>query len=492
MKAALRVIWPRLRQLLPAIGIGAIVLGLVFHPEAAAAMRVWDQSTAYGHCWLVLPIALWLLWERHAQINAVPAAPLFWPALAGLPLVGLWLAADLLGVMEGRQIAALGFLELVLLAVCGWRLWWALSAGFLYLIFLVPFGAFLTPAMQGFTAAFVSHGLDILGIPNRVTSLQIEIPEGTFFVAEACAGLRFLIASIAFGVLYAVTIFTSFWRRAAYIAVACVVPVIANGFRALGIVSLGHVLGSAQAAATDHVLYGWIFFSFVILLLALLGMPFRQDPPSAVAVRAGPQPGLAWRAVFAAWPVLLVAASGPVAGLLAEGNAAPGHATAVFVTPPQCDATASEVDGDGASQSFVCGQEKITAELKVLPARANPARVVAAARDRAVDLVRDTDFDNGVMTAKWGAGQADFAMMDNQETGHGAAYVLVVDGVPLRGGLHDRIALAKKMLGGSQAPTLAVVVAVTEGRALPVPVLQAFLAAQPDLAEKLKALTAAQ
>jgi len=35
-----------------------------------------------------------------------------------------------------------------------------------------------------------------------------------------------------------------------------VVPIIANGFRALGIVWLGHILGSAEAAATDHVLYG--------------------------------------------------------------------------------------------------------------------------------------------------------------------------------------------------------------------------------------------
>ena len=40
---------------------------------------------------------------------------------------------------------------------------------------------------------------------------------------------------------------------------------------------LGHLLGSAQAAATDHVLYGWIFFSIVILLLIVIGLPFRQD-----------------------------------------------------------------------------------------------------------------------------------------------------------------------------------------------------------------------
>ena len=62
-----------------------------------------------------------------------------------------------------------------------------------------------------------------------------------------------------------------------FIAASIVVPIIANGLRALGIVALGHVLGSAQAAATDHVLYGWMFFSLVILLLIALGLPFRED-----------------------------------------------------------------------------------------------------------------------------------------------------------------------------------------------------------------------
>jgi len=477
-----------IRPLLPAITLGGLALALLFHPEGAAAIHVWNTSTAYGHCWLILPITLWLLWERQAVISAIPATPAFWPALLGLPLAAVWVAADLLGVMEGRQLAALGFLELVLLAACGWRLWWALSAAFLYLIFLVPFGAFLTPAMQGFTADFVGVGLDVLGIPNRVTALQIEIPEGTFVVAEACAGLRFLIASIAFGVLYAVTIFTSPWRRAVYIAIACIVPVIANGFRALGIVSLGHLLGSAEAAATDHVLYGWIFFSFVILLLALIGMPFRQDPAAPLAAVAAPAPGLTWRALFAVGPVLLLAAAGPVAGMLAEGNPAPGHAAALFIAPPQCDTTASEVEGDHATQNFVCGQEKLTAELWVVPPRANPARVVGAARDRAGALVADGNVDSGTMTAPWGGTDVKFGKFDNREAGRGAAYLLLVDGVPRIGGLQDRLALTRKMLGGGGRPTIAVVVGVTDGVASPLPVIRNFLAAQPGLAARVAAL----
>ena len=58
--------------------------------------------------------------------------------------------------MEGRQFAALGFLELLCLAVLGWRVCAVLAGPLLYLVFLVPFGIFLTAALQDFTAWFIA------------------------------------------------------------------------------------------------------------------------------------------------------------------------------------------------------------------------------------------------------------------------------------------------------------------------------------------------
>jgi exosortase A len=263
------------------IGLGLVVLGALFHAEVAAAVSVWIDSTAYNHCFLVIPIVLYLLWDRRRALRDIPAEPVPMLALAGIPLAVAWLLAERLGIMEGRQLVAMSLAELLFAAVLGRRLWWAAAGPLLYLYFLVPVGEFLTPKLQDVTTWFVGAGLGLLHIPAYIDGYTIEIPEGTFFVAEACAGLRFLIASVAFGCLYALLMYRSPWRRGMFITVSVVVPVIANGFRALGIVVLGHVLGSAEAAATDHVLYGWLFFSLVILVLAAAGLPFREDttPP---------------------------------------------------------------------------------------------------------------------------------------------------------------------------------------------------------------------
>jgi exosortase len=247
---------------------------------------------------------LYLLWDRRDRLRGLVPRPTLAFALLALPLPVVWLAAERLGIMEGRQLAAIALLQVFFLALFGWRMYRALSGPLLYLFFMVPFGLFLTPVLQNFTAWFIDVGLGLLAIPHFINDMTIEISAGTFYVAEACAGLRFLIASIAFGVFFALLNYNSTGRRVGFIVASTIVPIIANGFRALGIVVLGNILGSAQAAAADHLIYGWFFFSFVTLLLVLAGLPFREVPPQAspaVTFTTAPSLRMLTRAAVTLW-----------------------------------------------------------------------------------------------------------------------------------------------------------------------------------------------
>ncbi len=434
----------RLRWRVPAALLaGLLGLALLFHAEAAAAVAVWIDSTAYNHGFFVLPIALWLAWDRRAAAVGLRPLPTPWPALAVLPLGLAWFAADRLGIMEGRQLAALGMLEALAVALLGWRLARVFAAPLAYLLFLVPFGAFLTGPLQDFTARFVDAGLEFLAIPHVVTAFIIEIPEGSFFVAEACAGLRFLIASVAFGALYALLIYRSPGRRIAFLAASCVVPVIANGLRALGIVVLGHILGSAQAAAADHLIYGWGFFSAVMLLLIAAGLPFRED--RAAWPTAAPTQGVAalpWPALLA---VLLAAALGPLAALaLDRGRTAPALALPGFVAAPGCVAA-----GDG----FRCAGMALTLRAQALPAGVSPARLaaalLAAAPTRGAEDVTTERLEvPGVVPQMW-------RLVTVSEPPLLAASAVLLDGAPAPDGLGLRLRLARDgVLGGGGPPVL--------------------------------------
>ena len=302
-----------IRIVIALLTLGFLGLGLLFQAEVVAAVQTWEASTAYNHCFLIIPITIYMIWDRRDDFRGIRAEPFPVAAVLGVvPAVG-WLVAERLGIMEGRQLMVITFVEVLLLAVLGWRLSWAMAGPLLYLFFLVPFGEFLVPRLQDFTAIFISFGLGLTSIPAYIDGYIIEIPAGTFYVAEACAGLRFLVASIAFGVLYALMMYRSPLRRTVFIVASIIVPIVANGFRALGIVLLGHLLGSAEAAAADHILYGWIFFSIVILLLTLIGLPFREDmqdarPPQPRSTRQPIRPAFGVAVVVIA---VAVAAIGP-------------------------------------------------------------------------------------------------------------------------------------------------------------------------------------
>ena len=262
------------------LAAGIVAFALVFHQEALRAVAVWDESTAYNHCYLILPISAYLIWERRRILAERAPNPNGWVLLAMLPFGLAWLFAAHAQIMEGRQLAAMSLFQLFVLAVLGFQVWRVSAFALLYLFFLVPSGAFLTAPMQDFAARFAVAGVELVGIPVYSNGLDIEVPGARFTVAEACAGLRFLIASVALGTLYGYTMYRSWTRRAAFILVSIIVPIIANGMRVWGIVVLGYWLGDAQAATADHLIYGWVFFSMVSVILIVLGLPFRQEVPA--------------------------------------------------------------------------------------------------------------------------------------------------------------------------------------------------------------------
>ena len=265
--------WP---YAIAALAACSLALGVIFREEFVGAYRVWVDSATYNHCFLIIPISLYMIWQRRDTVAAVSPKPDL-RALLLIPLLSLvWLAASILGVLEARQFVVMTIVQAMLFGVLGWPVYRRSLAPFLYLYFLVPSGDYLVPDLQDFTANFAVAGLQLFGIPVYSDGTVIAVPAGEFAVAEACAGLRFLIASIAFGVFYATEIYQSLIRRTIFIGLSIVVPVIANGFRALGLIAAAEAFGSAAAVEADHVTYGWVFFSMVLIVLIFIGRAFSD------------------------------------------------------------------------------------------------------------------------------------------------------------------------------------------------------------------------
>jgi len=510
---------------LPALAVGIVVLGLLFRVEALAAYQVWNDSTAYSHCFFVLPIALYLAWDRRQNLHGLHVDPLPWLGLFAIPGVIAWMAAERMGIMEGRQLVAMSFVQLLFLAVLGWRVWWAMSAPLLYLYFMVPFGAFLTPVLQKITLEFSLVGLTVLGIPFYADEFLIDTSSGRYLVAEACAGLRFLIAAVAFGVLYSFLIYRSVHKRVLFMLASIAIPIIANGFRALGIILLGEALGSAEAAAADHVLYGWVFFSIVILLLIIAGMPFREDqadrpnatpssatPPADAPPAATTPGGTSWaiqlRAGLACLLVAGFAASAaatsnwldaraaPVASTapLALNNAIGCNATGPATIQPPGSPGARHPQGSRSVQTFDCGQVQLVITTQTFSTRANPAAIGQARRELTREDASD-EMEFGTLAVP-GGDPASWRLTIGTNPAVVTATTTWLDGAPSRGGLAERIHQARSSIEG--VPFAPVLVAVSMDlprnalnsatRERVQQLLRLFLAGQPTLGAQVTAM----
>ena len=77
----------------------------------------------------------------------------------------------------------------------------AFPLGFLF--FAVPIGDFMLPQLMEWTADFTVLALRLSGVPVYREGLQFIIPSGAWSVVEACSGIRYMIASVTVGCLFA-------------------------------------------------------------------------------------------------------------------------------------------------------------------------------------------------------------------------------------------------------------------------------------------------
>lgn len=246
------------------------MLFLLFAPVFVdMLLQYWDSST-YNHILFVPLIIGWLVKLRAPELaKLTPKA--WWPGL--IPFAGamfLWLMADVTGIALAAHLAMVVALQSATLAILGPRACAGLLFPLLYGFFLVPFGDELVPSLQMITADLTIALTHWSGVPAVIEGVFIDTPAGLFEVAEACSGVKFLIAMIALGTLTAHVCFTSWIRRSIFMAVAIVLPILANGVRAWGTIYIAQSQGIEFAAGFDHIFYGWIFFAIVMgLLLAL-------------------------------------------------------------------------------------------------------------------------------------------------------------------------------------------------------------------------------
>ena len=280
-----------------------------YWPTTQEITGIWRNSETYAHGLVVLPIFAWLVWRARARIGDLAPRPAAWPLLIVVAGGLLWLLGEIVSVGAARHAGFVVLAVGALMTVLGTRLVRILLFPLLFLFFAVPEGDFLLPLLMNHTADFTVSALRLSGVPVYQEGLFFVVPNGRWSVVEACSGIRYLIASLMLGALYAYLNYRQLWRRALFMAVALVTPIVANWLRAYFIVLLGYLSDNAIATGVDHLIYGWVFFGIVIVIMFWLGsLWFEREPaPTVVSPAAPAEPFGRWHGAILLVLALLTA-----------------------------------------------------------------------------------------------------------------------------------------------------------------------------------------
>ncbi|MDZ4139565.1 MAG: exosortase A [Erythrobacter sp.] len=314
---------PAWRMPLLALAAAWFALIAATAPSWGEMLHQWWNIDTYNHLLLVPFIIGWLVMLKAGELARITPQPFLpGPALIAAALA-LWWAGRAADINLVAHAGAVGAVQAAALTVLGLRAGLLLALPLAMGAFLVPFGDEIIPPLQFITADITVALTRWSGVPASIEGIYINTPAGLFIVAEACSGVKFLIAMVTLGVLVAFTRFASWRRRAAFLAACIIVPILANGVRAWATVYVAQHVGAEAATGFDHIVYGWIFFAVIVAALLAGAWRFFEREPEEYGWTADALTSWVWltraeaRRFAPLAPALVIAAMAAIAALAA-------------------------------------------------------------------------------------------------------------------------------------------------------------------------------
>nr|MBL8455841.1 archaeosortase/exosortase family protein [Zoogloeaceae bacterium] len=136
-----------------------------YWPTAVEIGAIWWRSETYAHGLIVLPVYAWLLWRARDRVGGLSPQPVAWMALPAAGAGLLWLLGQLASVAAAAHAGLVLLIVIGLVAAMGWKLARVFMFPLAFLLFGIPIGDFLLPALMNYTAEFTIMALRLSGVP---------------------------------------------------------------------------------------------------------------------------------------------------------------------------------------------------------------------------------------------------------------------------------------------------------------------------------------
>ncbi len=279
--------------------LGLLVAGsfvFAFWGTIQSLVNHWLNNEDYSHGIFVVPIAIYLAWERRAELKA-SGWGVDWRGLSVLSFaVIVFIVGELGAELFTTRVSLLLFVIGLVWFLYGYGALKTLRFPLAFLFLMLPLPGFIyrniTFPLQLIASAGAVGLLQTLGITTFREGNVIDMGFMQLQVVEACNGLRYILPLLTFAILFAYFGQRFFWKRAVLILTAIPMAIFANMIRVAATGWIGTYMGNQAAEGFLHAFSGWVVFMFCLFLFFLLSVVLRYLP-GKVPEKRKPSPLLA-------------------------------------------------------------------------------------------------------------------------------------------------------------------------------------------------------
>lgn len=233
-----------------------------FWPAFSKISIRWDSDDS-NYCYLVIPLFLYLLYDRHVQFRF---GKLSWDILGLIPIcfsIGLIMVGEFGSVETLMYIGILGCVVGITFLLYGRRIR-HLFFPLLILAFIVPLPPFanrvMTFQLKLAASSMATLMLRLSGASVFQDGNIIDLGITQLQVVDACSGLRYLIPLLLLGLLVGYFFSKGLWRRVVLLFFVIPVSVLLNSFR-IWVTGFLTIKGHGELAENlFHDFTGWLVF----------------------------------------------------------------------------------------------------------------------------------------------------------------------------------------------------------------------------------------
>lgn len=282
------------------------VLFIAFHWHFVYRMvRIGMSDSDWSHVLIIPAISLYYIHLHRQRLMATQRRVCRW----GLPLIVAGIVGYILGIYPIQNDMAMGYsmiltlfgVVLLLLGPAVMRILWFPIA---FLVFAVKVSDAIWSIVASKMQSFAAYGATLLlEITSGLTGLNADLKGSTIHldyvfngvqmnepmnVAEACAGMRMLMAFLALGAALAFLFPRLWWQRLIMIALTAPIAIFVNALR-VAVLGWLHLIDKELAHGDFHLLVGMLMLIPAAGLLMLVGwcldkviiIEGKEPPPPA-------------------------------------------------------------------------------------------------------------------------------------------------------------------------------------------------------------------